>query len=93
VVTVDPQEAFAALSGLGVKDERTCCTEVIEPLFAEHGIKAHGRQLEGTVRYYLDSLEFKDGTRLHFAPSPHGAVIYRVTKGGHSYLKEVPDAG
>lgn len=86
-VNVKAQEAYAALCGMGVPEERTCCAEVIEALFKEHGIKAKGRQPRAENLYYVDELEFKDGTRLFLAPSPRGAAIFRVAK-PHSYTKE-----
>lgn len=94
ITDVTVQEAFAALNGLGVPEERTCCAEVVEPLFEKQGIKVHGRQPRGTTRYLVAELEFPDGSRMFFGTSPQGALIYRITK-KHSYLKavETADAG
>lgn len=86
IVDVNAQEAFAALNGLGVPDERTCCEEVVLPLFERQGIKVKGRQIRGARRYCVDELEFPDGTRLYLGASPQGALIYRVTK-AHSYVE------
>lgn len=90
MIDLTPQEAYAALFGLGLPEERSCCAEVVEALFKEHGIVAKGRQHHGVLRYYLDELTLKDGTRFFLAPSPYGAVIYRVSK-PHSYTKEMTD--
>lgn len=84
LTTVSPVEAVAALSGLGLPQEQTCCAEVVVPALAAHGIKPKVRYRPGSNRVYLDALELKDGTVLHLGPSPRGAVVYRVTS-PHSY--------
>lgn len=86
VYHVTPQEAFAALNGLGIPDERTCCADVIVPLLEAVGLKVKGKEFRGMTRYFLDELELPDGTKLHFGASPQGAAIYRITK-PHSYRK------
>lgn len=95
VVDVNPEEAFAALNGLGIPAERTCCEEVILPFFEAVGIQVKGKQLRGQTRYILEELTFPDGTRMQIGPSPQGAVIYRLVR-KHSYVSavaEVTDAG
>jgi len=77
---LSPVEALAALHGLGMPHERNCYKEELDRIFAEYEIKLHGRQHREQARYYLDSIELKDGTRVFFAPSPHGACIYRIAK-------------
>jgi hypothetical protein len=37
-------------------------------------------------RFFLDSIELPDGTKLHLGASPQGACIYRITK-PHSYAR------
>lgn len=86
VVDVNAQEAFAALNGLGVPSERTCCAEVIEELFDRHGIHVKGHQTSGQPRYLVEELSFTDGTRIQLGASPQGALIYRIVK-PHSYVK------
>lgn len=80
IVTLSVPEAYAALNGLGIPAEQTCCQEVLAPLFEERGIKLHGRQPSGQLRFLIDRLEFPDGTNVYFAPSSQGAAIYRVVK-------------
>jgi hypothetical protein len=58
--------------------EQNCYREELERLFGQHGIKLRGRQHPGQPRYYLDSLELQDGTRVFLAPSPRGACVYRI---------------
>lgn len=86
VYDVTPQEAFAALGGLGIPAERTCCADVVVPLFEAVGLKVKGKELRGMTRYFLDEIEMPDGTKLFLGASPHGAVIYRITR-PHSYVR------
>lgn len=91
VVDVTADEAFAALNGMGVPEERTCCAEVVLPYFEKQGLKIKGKQPRGTQRYIIDEIEFPDGTRMYLAPSPQGATIYRIRK-PHSYVQAMePD--
>lgn len=83
-----PEEALAALHGLGLPDERSCYKEELERIFGDHGIKLKGRQHHGLPRYYLDWLELQDGTRVFLAPSPRGVCIFRVTP-PHRYSEHV----
>lgn len=86
VYNVTSLEAFAAMNGLGIPEERNCCGDVITPLLAALGVKAHGKEYRGVPRFFLDSLELPDGTKLHLGASPQGACIYRITK-PHSYAR------
>ena len=88
VTNVTAQEAYAALNGFGLPDERMCCEEVILPLFTQAGIKVKGGRPRGQTCFRLEELTFADGTTLFLAPSAQGAVIFRVRK-PHSYADEV----
>lgn len=88
ITDVNSDEAFAALNGLGIPSERTCCEEVILPYFEAVGIQVKGKQLRGQTRYILEELTFPDGTRMQIGPSPQGAVVYRLVK-PHSYVSAV----
>jgi DNA-directed RNA polymerase subunit RPC12/RpoP len=90
VVDLTAEETFAAIMGLGVPDEQTCCEEVVVPLFEKYGLGVKGRQIRNSLRYCLEYIEFPDGTRLHLAASPQGATAYRIAK-RHSYVKEALD--
>lgn len=83
-----PQEAFAALCGMGIPEEMTCCSEVVEAMFEKQGIKVKGRQLPSTQRYVIDALVFPDGSTMHLGASVVGALAYRITK-RHSYVRAV----
>jgi hypothetical protein len=88
IVNVTAEEAYAALLGLGTPEERAVSDELVEGLFRAHGARVRGRQIAGVLRYVVDFIELSCGTRIHFAPSPQGAVIYRVTK-RHGYAARV----
>jgi hypothetical protein len=85
---VTPQEAFAALSGMGIPSEATCCAEVVEDMFLKQGIKVKGYQMPKTNRYVITSLTFPDGRVMHLGASFPGALAYRITK-SHSYVEAV----
>jgi hypothetical protein len=88
VYDVTPQEAFAALHGMGIPPEMTCCAEVIEGMFEKQGIKVTGYQMPRTSRYVLTALTFPDGSTVHLGASFPGALAYRITK-KHSYVQAV----
>lgn len=82
-----PQETYAALNGFGLPEERTCCPEVILPLFQAVGVSVKGSRIN-TGTYRVEELTFPDGTTLFLAPAAVGAVIYRVRKKS-SYAENV----
>lgn len=90
IVDLNPQEAFAALTGFGMPGERTCCREVVLPYFEQLGIKVKGGQPRGQSIFRVEELTFPDGTTMFLAPSAMGAVIFRVKK-PHSYANGVSD--
>jgi len=85
---VTPQEAFAALMGMGIPAEATCCAEVVEPMFEAQGIKVTGYQMPHTTRYVITALTFPDGRTMHLGAAFPGALAYRITK-KHSYVEAV----
>ena len=80
-----PQQAFAALNGMGLPEEATCCKEVIVPMFEACGIKVKGRQLPQTTRFVVHELEFPDGRTLYLGSSVAGPMVYRITE-KYSYV-------
>jgi len=92
VANVNAQEAYAALNGFGLPDERMCCEEVVLPLFEQAGIKVKGGRPRGQTFFRLEELTFADGTTLFLAPSAQGVVVFRVRK-PHSYATEVSHEG
>lgn len=77
---VTPQEAFAALEGLGLPPERDCGETAVRLALEKKIVSAGTRQLHGVNRCVVEWLEFEDGTRLHLAASAEGAVAYRLSK-------------
>lgn len=88
VVDVTAPEAYAALHGLGLPSEQTCCAETVLPLFEQAGVQVVGGQVKGRTRFIIEELVFSDGTRLCLGSSPQGAVVYRIVR-AHSYVKSV----
>lgn len=91
IVDLNPQEAFAALTGFGLPGERTCCSEVVLPYFNQLGITVKGSQPRGQSIFRVEELTFPDGTTMFLAPSAMGAVIFRI-KRPHSYAAGVVNA-
>lgn len=83
---VTAQEAFAALNGMGIPSEATCCAEVLEAMFQSVGLKVNGRQMQKTNRYVVNSITFPNGDTVHLGGSSVGALAYRITK-RHSYVR------
>lgn len=76
-----PQEAFAAMNGLGFPDEQKCSLEAVQALLLETPVrKVIGKNVTGAERTIVDALELWDGTKVHFGAGAEGAVIYRITR-------------
>ena len=75
------QEFYAALNGLGTPDEMHCDTVTVRELFSSKTVRrVHSKDVRGTTRSVIESIEFDDGTRLYLAAAPLGAVVYRITR-------------
>jgi hypothetical protein len=86
---VSPQEAFAAIHGLGIPAEREVDKLIVEALLREHPVRRVScKDIIGGQRVLVDHIELWDGTKLHFASSNDGAVVYRITR-PHSYADKV----
>lgn len=86
---VSPQEAYAAIHGLGIMAERDVDKLVVEALMREHPVRRVScKDIFGGNRVMVDHIELWDGTRLHFGSSNEGAVIYRITR-PHTYVDQV----
>ncbi len=89
VKEVSPQEAYAAIHGLGILEERELSTAIVRELMTTHPVRrVVCKDVLGAQRVAVDHIELWDGTRLHFGSSNEGAVIYRVTA-PHSYVAQV----
>ena len=79
--TLEAQEMFRALSGVGLPEERQCKLKDIHDLLREQPIrKVAGHDIRGSEHCCLEWLELWDGTKVYFAASSHGAIIYRIVR-------------
>jgi len=77
---VTPQEAFAALNGLGLPLERDCSATAVSCLFEQKRVeKVRTRPIRNSHRCILEWVQFEDGTRAYFGSSALGATIYRIS--------------
>lgn len=84
---VSPQEALAAMNGLGLPSEHDCSATAVQQLFASQAVKrVVSRPIRNSHRCVVQYIEFENGTRAYFGASTHGATVYRVTP-KHSYAK------
>jgi len=86
---VTPQEAFAALNGLGFPPERDCGETAVRQALTKKIANVGVRQVRGANRSVVEWLEFEDGTRLYLASSSDGAVAYRLAR-RFSYVEQAP---
>lgn len=86
---VTPQEALAAMHGLGLPSERDCGPTAVETVLLSSAVKKVGvRPIRNSHRSIIDYLELEDGTRVHIGSSAYGAVVYKISK-KHSYVEAV----
>jgi hypothetical protein len=86
IVDLSPQEAFAAVEGMGLPAEQQCGLSMVRELLKETPVRrVHGHDVPGTQRCAVDSLELWDGTKIYLGASPEGAVVYRISP-PHSYV-------
>jgi hypothetical protein len=86
---VNPQEAFAAINGLGLPSEQECNGTAVADVFLEKKVKhVTTRMIRNSHRCILDNIEFDDGTKMYFGASAGGAIVYRIAP-RHSYAQEV----
>jgi hypothetical protein len=89
VQDLTPEEAFAAMHGLGLPAEQSCSLDDVTELLKTVPIRrVRGTQVLGQARTVLESLELWDGTRVYFGAAPEGAVIYRIAR-PHSYATKI----
>lgn len=74
-----PVELFAAQSGMGLPEERSCTPRIVrETLTDKKIVRVVGNQIPGSEKFVLEELHFEDGTRMYFGASGYGAVVYRI---------------
>ena len=87
VHTLSPMEAYLALEGMGIPEERECASEIVATLLIHQRIKkVTARSVPNTGRSCIDAIEFEDGTVMYLASSVHGALVYRIKK-PHNYTE------
>lgn len=90
---LSPQEAFQALHGMGLPNERECSAElVLETLIGRTVTAVDIQDLRGTNRAAIHSLMLDNGVRLYLGSSPYGAVVYRVAP-PRSHVQELEQNG
>ena len=90
---VNPQEAFAAINGLGLPGEQECGGAAVADVFLEKRVKnVKTQMIRNSHRCILDSIEFDDGTKMYFGASAGGATVYRIAS-KHSYVDGVCKLG
>lgn len=81
LVDVNPQEALAAMHGLGLPAEQDCSAAAVQQLL--EGKKIHRvrtQTIRNSHRCVIEFIELEEGVRVYFGASTHGATIYRVSK-------------
>ncbi|WP_394831791.1 hypothetical protein LVJ94_35275 [Pendulispora rubella] len=79
VVEVTPQEAFAALNGLGLPEEQSCTASKVRALLQSSPIRrVAGQDVSCAARFRIEHVELENGTRVYFGAGAEGAVIYRI---------------
>lgn len=87
IVDVSPEEAYAALNGLGLPRERECSAQAVtELLTSQRVVAVSARQIRNSHRCIVQQLELEDGTRIYLGSSAYGATVYRVAP-KHSYVE------
>ena len=84
-----PQEAFLALNGMGMPDEKDCSAAAVKQVFESSPVKyVDAVQIRDSHRSIVNYIEMENGTRIYLASGPEGAIVYRISR-PHSYTQEV----
>jgi hypothetical protein len=76
-----PVEAFSAFKGCGLPEEQLCSIDNVREVLSEYPIrKVTGSNVQGQEVAIIDAIELWNGTVLHFAAGPAGAVVYRIVR-------------
>lgn len=74
-------EAYAALHGLGLPEERDCGPSAVrEQLLNNKVVEVDARLIKGSNRSVVYKLIMENGTVLFLGSSPYGATVYRIAK-------------
>lgn len=78
---LEPQEARIALLGLGMPEELPCTQENVRRVLTESPVTyVHTSLARGSDRVYVEYLVLRDGTRIYFGATTHGACALRIVK-------------
>ena len=88
IFQVTAHEAFSAMQGLGLPEERDCGPTAVKAAFEKPVKDLAVRLVKGTNRSVIDHIEFDDGTRLYLGASAYGAIVYRIAP-KRSFVEEV----
>lgn len=81
VYDVTVAEAYAAVQGAGLPEERDCGAERVQQLLLQHRVvSADVRQMKGANRSVLLWVQLENGVKLFLGSGPTGAVVYRVAQ-------------
>lgn len=84
-----PQEAFQALNGCGLPQERGCTKEaVIEAMTGQEVTSIEVFTVPNTRSSILKSIQLSNGYRIYLGAGPAGATVYRIAP-PRSYVKEL----
>lgn len=79
-----PQEAFLALSGVGLPEEQDCSVTAVTSVLKRATImEVVVRPIRNSSRSCLDCLILSDGTKVYLGSSVHGATVYRIATPHH----------
>ena len=85
---IQPEELYAAMHGLGLPGEMLCDGDTVRAFLQSGVSRVVGFEVPGTTRFVIEQIVAKDGSRLYLGASPHGAVVYRITR-KHNYTEKV----
>jgi hypothetical protein len=88
-IDVNPQEAYAAVNGLGLPSERDCTAAAVMQLLTEKRVtRVSATQIRDSHRCIIEYLELEDGSRVYLGSSAYGATVFRVSN-PISYVEKI----
>ncbi len=80
VIDVNPQEAYAAVNGLGLPTEKDCTAAAVTQLLTERRVtRVSATQIRDSHRCIIEYLELEDGSKVYLGSSAYGATVFRVS--------------
>lgn len=76
---LEPQEACAALRGMGFPEEIPCTEESVQRVLRESPVVyVHTSLARGSTRVYVDYVRLANGVRVYFGATAYGACVLRI---------------